>query len=442
MGDIKLNKTIFSNSILFLNFFKDFKNMDIGDFIYSKKYSQGIIGQNETRKALFMMINLINNDDFESRGIFLTGPSSTGKTTLISASSRLLNPNLPFIKINGTEFHNPILPKIEVLNQAARKSIGLTFFQEIIVIEGELVKIIEKKETKSFKLVLKNKNFQGIYRIGPKFLKKIAETKIEKGDRVSIDKASGEIYSICKKKDLNFLEKEIQEKKNHKRCVLEKVKIVEHFITLHEIDSLNSVEKKISSILVGMSCEINGKKREKVDGILENWRKKGKIKLLKGILFIDDIHMLDNNCFSFLGKIIENKFSPNFIFATNCVKKKINGLKYRAPHGIPVDFLDRFLVLSTGPFSNLEIKQILEIKLKSFGNEIEDKCKLFLLRLTIECGLGYVLNILPMISIGKKEKILIIDLAKIKNCYKLFMDFKKFVRNTNFPKYFLYRNKF
>jgi hypothetical protein len=34
----------------------------------------------------------------------------------------------------------------------------------------------------------------------------------------------------------------------------------------------------------------------------------------------------------------------------------------RSPHGIPIDLLDRLLIISTEPYSEKEIKQILDIR--------------------------------------------------------------------------------
>ena len=40
----------------------------------------------------------------------------------------------------------------------------------------------------------------------------------------------------------------------------------------------------------------------------------------------------------------------------------IRGTDYSSPHGIPIDLLDRLLIISTQPYSEKEIKQILTIR--------------------------------------------------------------------------------
>lgn len=38
------------------------------------------------------------------------------------------------------------------------------------------------------------------------------------------------------------------------------------------------------------------------------------------------------------------------------------GTNYRSPHGIPIDLLDRLLIINTQPYSEREIRRILDIR--------------------------------------------------------------------------------
>ena len=40
----------------------------------------------------------------------------------------------------------------------------------------------------------------------------------------------------------------------------------------------------------------------------------------------------------------------------------IRGTNYQSPHGIPIDLLDRLLIIATSPYEEKEIKQILRIR--------------------------------------------------------------------------------
>lgn len=72
--------------------------------------------------------------------------------------------------------------------------------------------------------------------------------------------------------------------------------------------------------------------------------------------------MLDIECFSFLNRALENDLSPILIMASNRGITTIRGTNYKSPHGIPVDLLERLLIISTSPYSANEMKQILKIR--------------------------------------------------------------------------------
>lgn len=80
------------------------------------------------------------------------------------------------------------------------------------------------------------------------------------------------------------------------------------------------------------------------------------------MLFIDEVHMLDIECFSFLNRALENELSPLVIMASNRGMARIRGTKFRSPHGLPVDLLDRVLIVSTQPYSADEIQEIIKIR--------------------------------------------------------------------------------
>lgn len=46
---------------------------------------------------------------------------------------------------------------------------------------------------------------------------------------------------------------------------------------------------------------------------------------------------------------------------------RIRGTSYQSPHGIPIDLLDRLLIVSTSPYSEKDTKQILRIRWAALG---------------------------------------------------------------------------
>lgn len=72
--------------------------------------------------------------------------------------------------------------------------------------------------------------------------------------------------------------------------------------------------------------------------------------------------MLDIECFSFLNRALENEMAPIVIMATNRGITRIRGTNYNSPHGIPIDLLDRMMIVPTTPYQEKELKEILKIR--------------------------------------------------------------------------------
>ena len=77
--------------------------------------------------------------------------------------------------------------------------------------------------------------------------------------------------------------------------------------------------------------------------------------------------MLDIECFSFLNRALESELAPVMILATNRGITTIRGTNYKSPHGIPIDLLDRLLIVPTQPYSEKEIREILRIRYSKDG---------------------------------------------------------------------------
>jgi RuvB-like protein 2 len=72
--------------------------------------------------------------------------------------------------------------------------------------------------------------------------------------------------------------------------------------------------------------------------------------------------MLDIECFSFLNRALENDLAPLVVMASNRGMSKIRGTQYKSPHGLPVDLLDRVLIVSTTKYEAEDIEQIIKIR--------------------------------------------------------------------------------
>jgi len=77
--------------------------------------------------------------------------------------------------------------------------------------------------------------------------------------------------------------------------------------------------------------------------VVNKYIEQGIAELVPGVLFIDEVHMLDIECFTYLNRALESTIAPIVILATNRGLCPIRGTNIVSPHGIPLDFLDRYV---------------------------------------------------------------------------------------------------
>lgn len=120
----------------------------------------------------------------------------------------------------------------------------------------------------------------------------------------------------------------------------------------------------------------------------------GIAELVPGVLFIDEVHMLDIESFTFLNRALESNLAPIVILATNRGICKIRGTDIRSPHGIPVDFLDRLLIVRTFNYTMEDIVQILAIRATTEGITISAEALAELGAIGQGTSLRYVVQLL------------------------------------------------
>lgn len=139
--------------------------------------------------------------------------------------------------------------------------------------------------------------------------------------------------------------------------------------------------------------------------------------------------MLDIECFSFLNRALEDDMAPVVIMASNRGITNIRGTKYKSPHGIPVDLLDRMLIISTNPYEEKEIKEILKIRCQEEDVEMTDDAKDVLTRIGVETSLRYSIHLITAANlVARKRKAPSVDVQDIKRVYSLFLDEKRSVQ--------------
>ncbi|KAL3843130.1 hypothetical protein ACJMK2_021082 [Sinanodonta woodiana] len=416
------------------------RGLGLDDALEARNVSQGMVGQLEARRAAGIILEMIKEGKIAGRAVLIAGHPGTGKTAIAMGMAQALGTDTPFTSIAGSEIFSLEMSKTEALTQAFRKSIGVRIKEETEIIEGEVVEIqIDRPATgtgaKVGKLTLKTTEMETIYDLGQKMIESLTQEKVQAGDIITIDKATGKITklgrSFTRARDYDAMGAQTR----FVQCPegeLQKRKEVVHTVTLHEIDVINSRTQGFLALFSGDTGEIKSEVREQINGKVAEWREEGKAEIVPGVLFIDEVHMLDIECFSFLNRALESDMAPILIMATNRGITRIRGTHYQSPHGIPIDLLDRLLIISTVPYEEKEIKQILKIRCEEEDVEMSDDALTVLTRIGMETSLRYAIQLITTANlVARKRKATEVDVDDIKRVYSLFLDES---RSTQFLK--------
>eukprot|EP00904_Undaria_pinnatifida_P010648 jgi/Undpi1/6713/HiC_scaffold_20.g09192.m1 len=286
---------------------------------------------------------------------------------------------------------------------------------------------------KTGRVTLCTTEMETVYDLGAKMIEALQKEKVGAGDVMTIDKASGKITklgrSFTRSRDYDAMGPQTR----FVQCPegeLQKRKEVVHVVSLHEIDVINSRQQGFLALFAGDTGEIKGEVREQIDLKVAEWREEGKATIVPGVLFIDEVHMLDIECFSWLNRALESHLAPVLIIATNRGIAKIRGTNYKSPHGIPIDLLDRLMIVSTVAYSDKEVKKILSIRCEEEDVEMSDDALELLTRIGIETSLRYAIHMIMAAQLcSVKRKGTQVEIEDIKRVYTLFVDVK---RSTQF----------
>lgn len=189
---------------------------------------------------------------------------------------------------------------------------------------------------------------------------------------------------------------------------------------------LNFRTQGFLALFTGDTGEIRAEVREQIDTKVAEWREEGKAEIVPGVLFIDEVHMLDIECFSFLNRALENEMAPILVVATNRGITTIRGTNYKSPHGIPIDLLDRLLIISTQPYTEDEIRQILDIRCQEEEVEMSEEAKILLTKIGVDTSLRYAINLITAGALAcQKRKGKVVEMEDIQRVYHLFLDVKR-----------------
>lgn len=397
--------------------------------------SQGMVGQHKARRALGLVKEMVLSGRIAGRAVLLAGPPSTGKTALAMALSQELGEDVPFTAITSSEIFSRDMSKTESLIQCLRKSVGVKIKEESDVICGEVVEVqIDRSLTgghKQGKITMRTTDMETIYELGGKIIDSLSKQKVIAGDVVSIDKANGQVTKLGRSftrardydamgSDTKFVscpEGELQVRKE-----------MIHTVSLHDIDVINSRQQGFLALFAGDTGEIRQEVRDQINSKVAEWKEEAKAEILPGVLFIDEVHMLDIECFAFINRMLEDEFCPLVVMATNRGMVKTRGTDYKSPHGLPVDLLDRCIIVHTEGYNDEEIGEILKIRCLEEETPITQDAIELLKKIGMETSLRYAANLISVcFELSKKRRGKEVDVEDIKRGYLLFLDKKRSV---------------
>ncbi|CAJ0914137.1 10047_t:CDS:10 [Entrophospora sp. SA101] len=350
----------------------------------------------------------------------MAGPPGTGKTAIAMGMAQALGKDIPFTTLAASEIFSLEMSKTEALTQAFRRSIAVRIKEETEFIEGEVVEIqVDTSITggiKTGKLTLKTTDMETVYELGHKMIDSLNKEKIMAGDVVALDKASGKISklgrSFTRARDYDAMGPDFVQCPEGE---LQKRREVVHTVSLHEIDVINSRTQGFLALFSGDTGEIKSEVREQINTKVSEWREEGKADIIP-------VHILDIECFSFLNRALEDERSPIVIMASNRGITRIRGTKYKSPHGIPIDLLDRLLIISTVRYVEEEIKQILIIRCQEEDVTMADEACDVLTKIGVETSLRYAIHLIAAAHLASN-----VEVSDIRRVYSLFLDEKRSV---------------
>ena len=281
-----------------------------------------------------------------------------------------------------------------------------------------------------------------VFDMGTKMIDAMSKERVMAGDVISIDKSSGKITklgrSYTRSRDYDAMGADTK----FVQCPdgeLQRRKEVVHTVSLHEIDVINSRTQGFLALFSGDTGEIRSEVRDQINTKVGEWKEEGKAEIVPGVLFIDEVHMLDIECFSYINRALEDDLAPIVIMASNRGNTRIRGTTYKSPHGLPLDFLDRVVIVSTQQYEDGEINDILKIRAAEEEVEVTIEALALLTRIGKEAGLRYASNlIITSALIAQKRKDQKVTHEDVQRSYTLFYDPTRSVNFvTEFEKRFI-----
>lgn len=420
------------------------KGLGLDDNGFAISASAGLVGQELAREASGIIVDMIKTKRMAGRAVLLAGPPGTGKTALALAIAQELGNKVPFCPMVGSEVYSTEIKKTEVLMENFRRAIGLRIKETKEVYEGEVTEMTPVETENPMggygktvaHVIIGLKTAKGTkqLKLDPSIYESLQKEKVEVGDVIYIEANSGAVKRQGRSDTFaTEFDLEAEEYVPLPKGDVHKKKEVVQDVTLHDLDFANAkpqggqdIMSMMGQLMKSKKTEITDKLRKEINKVVNKYIDQGIAELVPGVLFIDEVHMLDIECFTYLHRALESTIAPIVIFATNRGKCVIRGTDdIVSPHGIPLDLLDRLMIVRTLPYSQEEMVQILKIRAQIEGIAMDPEAIEAIGELGTKTTLRYAVQCLTpsflLAKINGKESITKDD---VKEITELFYDAK------------------
>ncbi|KAK5196152.1 RuvB ATP-dependent DNA helicase pontin [Exophiala xenobiotica] len=405
----------------------------------------GFVGQTAAREACGVVVDLIRAKKMSGRAVLLAGGPGTGKTALALAVSQELGTKVPFCPIVGSEVYSTEVKKTEALMENFRRAIGLRVREMKEVYEGEVTELIPEEAENPLggygrtisHLIITMKSAKGTkkLRLDPSIYEAIQKERVAVGDVVYIEANTGACKRVGRSDAYaTEFDLEAEEYVPVPKGEVHKKKEVVQDVTLHDLDIANArpqggqdVMSMMGQLMKPKKTEITDKLRAEINKVVSKYIDQGVAELVPGVLFIDEVHMLDIECFTYLNRALESPISPIVILASNRGNTVIRGTQdITGAHGVPPDLLARLLIIPTHAYSESEVQTIIRLRAKTEGLAISDAALQKVAQHGTNVSLRYALQLLTPSSIlakvnGRQE----IAPEDVAECEDLFIDARR-----------------
>jgi len=388
------------------------KGLGLNDDGTAAEVAAGLVGQEKAREALGVAVELIKTKKMAGRALMLAGAPGTGKTALALALAHELGPKVPFCPMVGSEVFSSEVKKTEVLMENFRRAIGLRIKETKEVYEGEVTELTPEETENPLggygktvaHVIIGLKTTKGTkqLKLDPSIYEALQKEKVTPGDVIYIEANSGAVKRVGRSDAFaTEFDLEAEEYVPLPKGDVHKRKEVVQDVTLHDLDLANAkpqggqdLVSMMGQMMKPKKTEITEKLRSEINKVVNKYIDQGIAELVPGVLFVDEVHMLDIECFTYLNRALESTLAPIVIFATNRGMCTVRGTEVIAPHGVPVDLLDRLMIVRTMPYSLQEIVQILAIRAQIEGISVDEEAYAYLGEIGVRSTLRYAVQLL------------------------------------------------